>query len=592
MTSALPRPDRPPLVRLLLLIAVAAVATACVQMPTDGPVVEAPGSEDPQGGEPPVAVPPRPKSGMTQEELVEGFFDAMIAFPISTRVARTYFADGAQPWDPSKRTIVYSVKSAPTLEDNQVLVSLEDADTLDASGRWAGPLPPSERTLRMPVVNQRGQWRLGGAEDALIVPGWFLGERFTRLNVYFFDPTASVVVPEPVFAPEGDQQATALIASLLRGPGRSAGGISRTYLPAVDPTGLSVPIDDGVADISLDGDATSISPEDSARMLTQIAWTLRQADGIDSFRLSIGGTTISSDRSESLTPVTYGESSSPIADDIYYPLYAVRDGRLVVGSTPDDLDPQGPLGAEDSPYQLRAAIGNDTVSQVAAVTRGGGTVLLAGLGSADEDAAEVVTTGTDFATPAWDFTNKVWLLDRTGSGARVLIANDGRVRTLDVPGVSGAAVTSMLVSRDGSRLVTTVRVKGGGDRLQVSRIRRDDRGRVIGFTQPRRLTYASGGGPLRILDVGWRTPTSVAVLYRQDAATSQVTEIALDGSPVEYVDAANWSVSGSARYLVTSPLPDFPSYVVDGRGEVAALADPNDRLRLEDVDPASLTYRG
>lgn len=585
------RSPRSLLGRSLLLAAVAAVAAACIQMPTDGPVVDAPGRPDSPDGEQPVAVPPRPKAGMTQEEVVDGFFDAMIAFPISTRVARTYFADSAKPWDPSQRTIIYTDKSTPTLDGDEMEVTLEDADLLDASGRWRGPLPAGQRTLRLPMVEQDGQWRLGEAENALMIPGWFLSERFTRLNVYYYDPTGSVVVPEPVFVPEGDQQATALIVSLLRGPGGEAGGVSRTYLPAVDPTGLSVPVDDGVADISLDGDATAISAEDGDRMLAQVAWTLRQVGGVESFRLTIGGTPVTGDRREALTPVSFGDGSAPTADDIYYPLYGVRDGRLVIGNAPDELEPQGRLGEEDSPYRLRSAIGNDTVSQVAAVTRGGGTVLLASTDAGDDVAPVVVATGTDFAEPAWDFSDKVWLLDRTADGALISVFNGSRTRPIDVPGVTGRNVTSMLVSRDGSRLVTTVRGKSG-DGLQVSRIRHDDRGRVIGFTSPRRLAYASGGGPIRIRDVGWRTPTSVAVLYRQDEATSQVAVIALDGSPIDSLDAANRSVTGSARHLATSPLSEFRSYVIDGRGGVSALTDPTESFKLDGVVPGSLTYRG
>ena len=98
------------------------------------------------------------------------------------------------------------------------------------------------------------------APNALIVPqDWFLN-LYRQVSVYFFDPTAQILVPEPVFraarrpAPHRPDP---------RPPARPPPGlehVTQTFMPP----GLSVAVgspspDDGVADVLLDGDAGQLS---------------------------------------------------------------------------------------------------------------------------------------------------------------------------------------------------------------------------------------------------------------------------------------------------------------------------------------------
>ena len=69
------------------------------------------------------------------------------------------------------------------------------------------------------------------APDALIVPDSWFEQRFRQVSLYFFDPSARILVPEPVFVPRGEQLATALTSALLRGPGLALEGISRSFIP-------------------------------------------------------------------------------------------------------------------------------------------------------------------------------------------------------------------------------------------------------------------------------------------------------------------------------------------------------------------------
>ena len=54
------------------------------------------------------------------------------------------------------------------------------------------------------------------------MPTSFFDRSFARFNLYFYDQTGRVLLPDPVFIPRGEQTATNLVRGLLAGPGSSA----------------------------------------------------------------------------------------------------------------------------------------------------------------------------------------------------------------------------------------------------------------------------------------------------------------------------------------------------------------------------------
>ena len=102
---------------------------------------------------------------------------------------------------------------------------------------------------------ENGEYRIAGAPNALIVPETWFEQRFREVSLYFFDPTATILVPEPVFVPRGDQLTTALVKGLLRGPGPDLDRVARSFIPPGLDYGCPVTVSDaGVAEISLKGD--------------------------------------------------------------------------------------------------------------------------------------------------------------------------------------------------------------------------------------------------------------------------------------------------------------------------------------------------
>ena len=585
------RPD--PLARFVRLLATALAAVlllaGCVRMPESGPVVDIRSGSD-LDRDPGIFIDPQPpQKGDSAPDIVKGFLDAMTATPIRTNVAKQFLTREARAsWNPQLRTITYADASPPR-GGSRVSVTLTGADVLDARGAWRGRLPRAEREVQFPMNVEDGELRISAAPDALIVPESWFEQRFRQVSLYFFDPTAAILVPEPVFVPSGEQLATTLIKGLLRGPSPELARGSRSFLPPGLTFGLSVPVSaDGVADISLQGDAGQQTTQTVALMLGQLAWTLRQEPAIRAFRVSIGGQQLQLAGGESEFEVTRGFGYDPTGAGASPLLFGLREGLLVSGA-PDALEAiDGPLGA--TPRGVRSIGVNLDATQVAGVSTDGGSVEVAAVRGARDQERTIVASATDLLGPAWDFADRLWLADRSFRGARISHVEDGDsvAEPVRVPGVSGRDIRCFLVSRDGSRLAAVVR-RPSGDHLMISRILHDDRGDVLRATRARRIFW-EGGGRLDIRDIAWRTPTTIAVLHSLTDELSQVRTISVDGSPPG-LDSLSTTLRGRVGALVGSPVPDQSLYAVS-RQSLIDLSNSERGDETRDPRVSMLTYVG
>ncbi|HEY0951721.1 LpqB family beta-propeller domain-containing protein [Nocardioides sp.] len=580
---------RTALLPVLVLTVVAAVVSGCVRLPQNGPVVETRSEGDVSTDTGVSFDPMPPQAGATRAEIVRGFLIAMQKTPISTKVAREFLtADAAAAWNPQQETITYPVSPTPLERRGRVTISLDGANHLDSRGAWQGPLPDRRTEITFGLSLQDGQWRIADLPDALIVPQDWFQQYFRQVSLYFFDPTASILVPEPVFAPRGDQFASAVTRALLLGPSGGLDRVAQTFTPAGLQVAVGVTVSDaGLADILLSGEVGPLTAETIKLMLAQLAWTLRQDPAIESIRLSVGGDPVPLPGGVSSYRVDGGAQYDPAGFQASPLLYGLRRGGLVSG-TPSGLTPvDGDLGARE--LGLRSVGVSLDASEVAGVAGGGTTVLVGGLGSgADTGVRTVVSDGTDFLKPAWDFSGRMWLVDRTGRGARVSYVRDDTVRSLEVPGISGEQVRSFLVSRDGTRLVAVVR-RAAGDRLVVSRIQHDGTGRVLGATRARRIGNADSTLPIRA--IAWRSPTSVAVLRPAVSTSPASVEIAtVDGSPSGQEPSAV-SVAGRLIGLAGSPAGDEPVFGLTREGLVE-ITSADQRVTPIEKGVTELVYAG
>ncbi|HXH80439.1 LpqB family beta-propeller domain-containing protein [Nocardioides sp.] len=570
--------------RAALLLCTLLVMSACVRMPSEGPVTEVrtDTTDTTTSG---IAYDPKPpQKGESATEIVLHFLEAMKATPSTTSVARQFLtADAQLSWKP-EAIVTYGELGDPEGE-REVALPMSSLEMYDERGAWQRSR--DEKTQVFEVTVENGERRIAVLPDALIVPEtWFAGV-YRRVSLYFFDPTTQILVPEPVFVPEGDQLASSMVRGLLDDPTADP-RVSRTVVP---PGFESFPVPvkaDGTAEVSLLGDPSAVDDERRDLILTQLVWTLRQDQRIRALQLAIGEE--EQGESSEAIPVTreVGTAYDPTGAQASGDLFGLVDGRVVRGSIGSLTETSGAMGTER--LGVRSIGVNLAGDRVAGVTTDGQDVLVAPV---DEEvrAKLVASGGRNLLPPAWDFADRIWLADRARGGAVIsVVIGDQSPRAINVPGMSGRDVRRLLVSRDGSRLVAVVRTPTG-DRVVASRVLHNLSGNVLRATRAVVLDFQPAAATPVIRDIGWRSPTSISVLTDINDDLSQVATISVDGSPGELFLVGASSVRGGKRELVSSPVEGAEVFAV-ARDAVSDLTAPERPLQAPEQGLSSLTYVG
>jgi hypothetical protein len=301
------RTSHPRTALVALLLLVASALAGCTTLPESGPVHRQAVDPSEQPLDAPYFNPPGPAKDGSPAAIVSGFLVAMQANPLSTSVAREFLSERAKTtWKPNRGTIVYEASTVlPTRTG--ATVRLADTRRLDARGGWRGSSPGRSEDLDISLVSEGGQWRVDNPVNALVVPTPFFDRSFERFNLYFFDQTGRVLLPDPVFIPRGQQTATNLVRGLLAGPGATIGEISRSALPVRTDLDLSVVVTgSGVAEVPLSRELLQASPAEISRAVDQLAWTLRQVPDIERVRITVDGAPVPLPGGRIDAPVTSG----------------------------------------------------------------------------------------------------------------------------------------------------------------------------------------------------------------------------------------------------------------------------------------------
>jgi hypothetical protein len=571
-------------------IAALLVLTGCASLPESGPVRTRTSTEGGPRDEAPYFTPPGPRAGDSRAEIVSGFLTAMQANPPSTAVARQFLSDTARDtWTPNQGTIVYD---APTLADqgNAVRVRFSDAQRLDARGGWVGGSPGQSANLRLRLVREEGQWRITNPPNALAVPESYFASLFVPFDLYFYDQSGRVLVPDRVYVPAGEQTATNLVRGLLLGPGASLESVTTSAFPSRSLLDLGVVVTaGGMAEVPLGTSILKLSQRELGRAVAQLARTLRQVPGINRLRITVDGAPVPLPGSRTDVSVDVGDDLDPALRVGNPDPVALRNGRAVrvVGDTVAPLG--GPLGRPG--YALRARAGDDGEQRLAAVTANGRDVFLAPSQGQAGSVRKIVDDGADLRRPAFDMFGTLWVLDRTSSGARIIVAERVRgrmrARTISVPGISGQRDSALTVTGDGTRLIATL-AGGANPVVRVSAILRAERGMVERAERARTIQVTGADlGPA--LDVGLAGPTMVAVLTRPEGASDRVVFLQLDGSPGGSDAEPPDVVPTRARSLVVGPYPRMPLRVVTEDQHLLRLDETGEwvRNRAERVSSAA-----
>lgn len=559
--------------RWAIAVSVAGVVLAgCAGIPSSGPVQRV--AEDRGLGQSTVRYAPvGPSRGASPQQIVRGYLDAMLAYPVSTGTAAKYLTPrAADEWQSSEGVTVYSKPQATlgaVLLDYpraavQVDLRVNEAARLDRQGHFTRVDGRSRSSYVLEKV--KGQWRITNPQKGVMVTRTYYGDYFRPFPLYFFDASGKRLVPDVVHLAVGDQLSTGLVTSLARGPARTPGTL-RTYVPGAGALRPSVTVGhDDVADVEFSTSLAKLSAAERDRLAAQIVWTLRSVPGLKGVRIFGSGAVLLTS-GEHVNPVdSWAQFGPPAAEP--HPSAVVDD--KVVEIDGDAVRPISGRWGRDAGGAVDAAVDDDAV---AAVMRGRRQVRV----TDREGDKPFGVDGAGFITPEWD-DGRLWLVDRKSSGAtRVRIVEGKRTRTLPASGLRGLRVSSIALAPDGGRYAVTGR-DGRRTSIYVGPVERDKRDRLTGLGTPRRLSIAVDDP--RSID--WVSMTRVGFLGGSDAGV-QLYAVAIDGTGLTGGDTGGGpllpDVDAASRAGGTEDDP--ACWVVDGQNRLWYL-QPEKSWRLID----------
>lgn len=558
--------DRMRCVAVGSLLTVLVLAAGCSTLPTSGEVTTEPGTPASGTDQAPYFVPPGPAAGADRESIVRGFLLATQANPPSTSVARSFLSQAARStWKPAG-AIVYESSNIET-ESATIVAHLTEANRIDRRGTWTAAERPASVDLDLQLVLENGEWRIENPPASLPVPASYFRNTYLPYLLYFFDRSATVLVPSRVYLPRGEQVASSLVRGLLAGPtGVQAEATVTAFASDID-LDLSVVVgSDGIAEVPLSSDVLQLPRDELYRIAVQLSATLGQLPGVLKFRVTVGGVAI---------PLVNGQTDigldlAPEFDPVTAPstdVVAIADGRVVLK---DDAGTQvigGPLGEEG--FALRSIAVSARTDLAAAVARNGHRVYVAPTkGDRDPRRVRTVLDGaSNLLRPSYDRFGNLWLVDAARSGAVVHLLSEGSDRIVEIPGISGEQLSSFTVTRDGASFVAGL-ATGSTPSILVSSLVRSAAGRVADALAARRVPIPDADLE-SVIDVAQGSATGVTVLTSSTSRGGRLRSVEIDGSP---------GLAFAANVFV---LPDVPvSVLARPDGQEPALVVTADRKLL------------
>ena len=548
-----------------IAVVVLLVVTGCATIPTSGPV----GKSDP--------LPPRnnsvnvnlqqfsPVAGASPESIIRGFIESGTGVNDDFQIARQYLTPGlAQSWAPDKRTVVYKDAFAVTQGEDKDTFGLKFdlVSTVDATGVLSPAKEGATESLTVRVVQVDGEWRISETPDVLVLTEATFQTLFSPFSLYFYDPTFTYGVPDVRWlAGRSSRTPTSIVKAMLNGPAPYLKGAVVSAFPnGISLERDSVPVNDGVAKIGLTAKPlleTSVKQRQQmrAQMLTTLQKSLNNVTEVkflaDEREIDMGGP------GDVAGPLIIDNPVAPTQVALAKNELVTFDGTKISPianmASVANLAPSVPaVSYSGKEYAFRAGAGN----QIYAITAGQQPALAIG---------GVALTPPSFAPNGW-----LWSATGDGTGTVVAIkpADGGKMGTpvvMTVPWLVGRQVTTLRVSRDGTRALVVSEANG------VSRV--NIAGIFNAGDVPKELT-----DPLSLAHSGtvalgvWAGESSVAVMEPSatEPVTIQILDLARGPVKLEALAGIEWISAGSGgRNVHAQTATEFYSNVGNSWSVVA-----------------------
>jgi hypothetical protein len=561
------------------------LASACAAVPDGGIVTSATIAQ--KGGQQAVAVqviPPGPQPGWDPVTIVSGFLLASSDFADNHAIAREYLTPtAAKTWRPVSAVTEFAHMPTPTTDTPQAnTVTVQVAGgvlgTINVDGQYQAAEPgTSQDAFDFTVVRVQGQWRILNPTPELLLSKTEVGRTFRSRDLYFFDPTLSALVPDPVYVPAeatSQQLVAHLVAALQQGPqGWLAAGTRTAFPHGTSLLGTSVT--GSTATVNLGGSVAATNGQQREQMAEQLLETLASAPAypqpdtasVQSVVFEINGKPVHLSCATGQPPALQNSSlcAGPVPTPGSRAYYVDSKQRVATlsGSGPDTAV-AGPAGTGRQPFS-RIAVSPDQMS-VAGVS--GGVLYTGSMTQNGSLSRQLVAT--DITGLSWDSSSDLWVTGLVGRRARVWWLSRGvRPMAVEVPKKIGP-VTALRVAPDGVRVAMVTR-SGVRARLWLAAIERSGNQVAIGPAVP-----IGTDVPGYLTDLSWYDTGDVIALT-QPPSSPELYEVPVDGGQSRPIATESGTVSITASVAAS-----------DGSQLVAARSDG---MRVQLPDPTGSIWR-
>lgn len=480
-----------------------------------------------------------PVEDASPESIVRGFIEAGTGLNDDFQVARQFLAPGlAQSWSPDQRTLVYrdAFAVAPGTDKDSYVLTFDVVSTVDSMGVLTPEGDGAKESVQMTLEQVDGQWRISKTPNGLILSEATFQTLFSPFPLYFYDPTFTYGVPDVRWlAGRSSRTPTAIVKAMLEGPAPYLKGA----VVSAFPNGIalerdSVPVNNGLAKVGLTAEALlETTVKQRQQMHAQLLVTLQKALSTvievqflaDDREVDMGGPV------DAITPM--------VIDNLVPPTQVALSNNELVSfdGTKITAIPNMPSVAELLPTVPAISYSGKRF----AFRSGGNRIYTVVPGQQPV----VALSGVAMTPPS--FAPNGWLYSAAGDGSGTVMAINpddggklGAPVVLTVPWLVGQEVTTMRVSRDGTRALVISRANGV---TQVS---------ITGIFKsgdaPKQLTE-----PLSMVHTGsptlgvWAGDSSVAVMAPStaDPVAIEILDLARTPTTMDELPGLEWLSAGS-----------------------------------------------
>ena len=508
---------------LAAFVAVAAlVLSACAGLPVSGPVNPGLSAGTDAGSPEFLFRPDEPQPGATPEQIVEGFIRAGSGpGPAANwEVARMFLAPSIrETWKPEASVTIDLPDDRQPVSPTEgaVELSLVTVATVDSTGAYQPDAGVTQLSFRL-AQQDDGEWRITEAPDGVVIDRDVFANVFHRYSLMYFDPTWQFLVPDVRWFPTTNA-ATRIAGALVNGSpsGWLAASVVNSFPESVTLARPSVPLESGIAQVTLSAEALLVESTTLDRMQTQLAASLATA-GASGAQMSVAS-----------TPLTAEPVSTRSTRVTGPPLVQTEDGFGFLAG--DELTPIPGL-SETMELVAPAAIEVSPDRDFAAVRLVDGGIARV---PADGPVAVIDTRG-GLIDPSADPFGFIWSVPRGQPSSIIAFSVAGQQFPVADAWPGASEIVAMAVSRDGTR-VAAILVNGGRSEVWIAGIVRGTE------AVPVRLGEAVPLGPLAGSGSGlaWLDDTTVGVLSTESGGPLFTEQLV--GGPATAIDAPQGAAS-------------------------------------------------